>query len=155
MKVTVDGFVDAAREILAGIGLALRDVSTSEEGIEESAAIASVGIVGDATGSLLLRLDEESTDRIVRAMFADMGVHPGEHIDATLRAHAIGEFANEICGRTATRYSEFGVQCDITPPAVMSGSRITSSLPGVDRFETRCLTGDFGQLLLSLGVRPG
>jgi len=154
MKVTVDGFVDAAREILAGIGLSLRDVATSRERIEESAAIASVGIMGDATGSLLVRLDEESTDRVVRAMFAHMGVDPGEHIDATLRAHAIGEFANEICGRAATRYSEIGVQCDITPPAVMSGSRITSSVPGVDHFETRCLIGEFGQLLLSLGVRP-
>ena len=154
MKVCVDDFVEAAREVLAGFDIEIQEVRSPATQREESALIVSVGILGDVTGTFLLFLDEDTAGSIVGSMFDGMGVTRASSRNATVRAEAIGEMANQICGHAVTNLSQRGLRCDITPPAVLSGTHAISSLTGAGSFEVRRMTGDFGSLLLALGVEP-
>jgi CheY-specific phosphatase CheX len=149
----VASFIAAAEEILQEIGLEVSRVSTaavSAPGDDARPAyVATVGIVGNARGSLLLRLDRSSAANIVAAMYRSMGLENRQPRD--ISEGAIAEIANLICGRAVTLLSRRSVECDITPPAVISGTELTTSVLGSEDLEYRRLDGPFGSLVMILG----
>lgn len=155
MKAPVDSFVEAARQFLADIGLETAEVLTDDGQVQDAAALATVGILGGLRGTLLVSLDDPSADAVVAAMCTDLGVDPAVHIDAAMRREALSAIANQVCGRTVTNLSKQGVDCDITPPTVLSGFHLTSTITDVEHYETRRLRGSFGSMLISLGTRRG
>jgi chemotaxis protein CheX len=151
----VESFAAAAKEIFREIGL---DVSRSGSGTGPAPStearliyVATVGILGDARGSLLLRLDRFTAQNIVAAMYRSMGLADRQPPD--IAEGAIAEIANQICGRAVTILSRKSVDCDITPPAVISGTELTSSLPGSVSLSYRFVEGAFGSLFISLGIK--
>jgi chemotaxis protein CheX len=148
-------FTSAAQEVLREYGLAVIKVGTTpvkDVHTDERTVLATVGLIGDASGSLLLRLQMETAANIIAAMYRSLGVEGRHHPED--RETAIGEIANQITGRALTHLSRRAVHCDMTPPAVITGTDVTTTLPGLGNLEYRSLEGRFGTLLLMLGVRP-
>jgi len=149
-----DAFTAAVEEVLGEIGLEVALAVSPELTVLESDSgagfIATVGIVGDARGSLLIRMDRQTAGNIVAAMYRSLGLENPEPDE--ISEAAIAEVANQICGRAVTILSRSGLACDITPPAVISGTDLTSSLPGTLDLERRHVHGSFGTLQVFLGL---
>ena len=148
----VELLLNAARSILGEAGLTVSSIRPASPAHRSAAVAAVVGIVGELSGTILLAFRGESAEAVVRAMYSSMGLPSGDQVEEDLRDAAIGEFANEVVGRTVTLLSEQSLACDLTPPAVFSGEKVAASLPGVARMETRVMEGSFGELVLSIGL---
>jgi chemotaxis protein CheX len=151
----VESFAAAAREVFREIGLEVSGAGSQPDAAPAADSrmvfVATVGVLGDVRGSLLLRLDRFTASNIVAAMYRSLGLEdrqPPEIAEA-----AIAEVANQICGRAVTILSRKSVECDITPPAVISGTELTSSLPGSVGLAYRFVEGPFGSLFISLGLK--
>jgi CheY-specific phosphatase CheX len=149
----IESFAAAAGEVLGEIGLEVARVvapsGPAPAADEQTAFVATVGILGDARGSLLLRLDRPSAVGVVAAMYRSVGMEhrrPAEVAEAD-----IAELANQICGRAVTILSREGVECDITPPAVITGHDLQSSLPASVGLSERRVEGSFGSLVILVG----
>lgn len=151
----VESFAIAAKEVFREIGLDVSQSGSSKDPGPETDArlifVATVGILGDARGSLLLRLDRFTASNIVAAMYRSVGL--ADRQPSEIAEGAIAEIANQICGRAVTILSRRSVDCDITPPAVISGTDLTSSLPGSVGLAYRFVEGSFGSLFISLGLK--
>ena len=149
-----DCFTTAAREVLGEMGLTVvhTEAATAQQILhEERSVVATVGLIGDLTGSFLLRLGLGTTQTVVSAMYASLGL---EHRDPReLQETAIAEVANQIAGRAITLLSRRSVECDMTPPSVITGTSITSTLPGITDPAWWALEGAFGRVLIQLGLR--
>jgi CheY-specific phosphatase CheX len=150
-----EAFAAAAREVFKEIGLDVARVTTPSGSVplfdDHTAFVATVGILGDARGSLLLRMDRPSAANVVAAMYRSVGMEdrrPAEVAEAD-----IAELANQICGRAVTILSRRAVECDITPPAVITGNGLQSSLPGSVDLAERSIEGAFGTLLILVGLK--
>lgn len=149
----VAGFLKAIREVFHEIGLTIDRICSVTDWDVGANMIATVGILGDVRGSILLRLDRQSARNIVAAMLQSMGMEAKRGLALDAEEAGVAEIANQICGRAITILSGVSLECDITPPAVISGSDITSSLPGAATLEYRSVEGPFGKLLVFLGIK--
>ena len=77
-----------------------------------------IGISGSLEGNVLYGFHEETARAVVGVMLAE----PGVTVDHELGRSAIAEIANMITGHAATRLSQIGYPCNITPPVIIGGS---------------------------------
>ena len=62
------------------------------------------------------------------------------------------EIANQICGRTTIHLSEIGLDSDITPPSIIIGSSIYSSISDFDIAKTYYIKDSFGVFKIFIGI---
>ncbi|WP_227395316.1 chemotaxis protein CheX [Jeotgalibacillus aurantiacus] len=74
-----------------------------------------IGITGDIRGNILLDAKESHFSSLGNTMF-------GMHLEDEMLISFIGEVGNMIAGAFSTFVSGTGVEMDITPPSVMSGT---------------------------------
>ena len=84
-----------------------------------------IGISGKLEGNVLYGLSVDTAKRIIATML-------GEEVKTwndDLGLSALGELANMITGNAATRLSQIGYPCQISPPVMIepAGSRFTTN----------------------------
>lgn len=87
---------------------------------------AVIGVTGQLQGNVLYEFENTTGLAVASTM---MGEELDEHDEISMSA--LGELANMISGNAATKLSEQGILCDITPPEVSSDTERNSvHLPG-------------------------
>ena len=147
-------FTGALKEIVQEIGF--EDTSISVDDFDPSTVefVASVGITGDLHGFMLLRSDMKSAHNFVSKMLSNMGIEPEEE-DGFGQFHkeAIGEIVNQVSGRSTMMLAEQNIDCNITPPTIISGQNIYSDISSCQSSISHILSGSFGKIGLFVGIK--
>ncbi len=149
----LDLFIKAAEEIFQEMGfteLVIQDSSNNEEVYE---LIANIGITGDISGFLLIRSDLESSMKFINKMLTNMGMEAEETNFGKFHKEAFGEILNQISGRATMLLETFGVDCNITPPTILMGEKISMGTYVAAEIINRTISGNFGSFDLSIGAK--
>lgn len=85
---------------------------------------AIIGVSGSLEGNVLYGFSGDTAVAVVSRMMGEEVTTVSDEIGLL----ALGEIANMITGNAATRLSQIGYPCDISPPVIIepSGSRFTT-----------------------------
>ncbi len=149
----LDLFIKAAEEIFQEIGfteLVIQDSSSNEQVYE---LIANIGITGDISGFLLIRSDLESSMKFINKMLTNMGMEAEETDFGQFHKEAFGEILNQISGRATMLLETSDVNCDITPPTILMGEKISMGTYVAAEIIHKTISGNFGSFDLSIGAK--
>lgn len=107
-----------------------------------------LGITGDYKGQATLSLSDDMARMIASNMMMGMEVN---EIDDMAKS-ALSELGNMIMGNSATLLFNEGTKIDITPPSLMTGSKIEITASSM---ETICvpLNSDAGTIEFDIGIK--
>ncbi len=120
--------------------------------VEKIEVVSSVGITGDIYGYFIIQTDKKNAQSFVDILMESMGMEPEAEFGSLTR-EAIGEITNQISGRSTILLSQNGVDCDITPPTVMTGSNLLSTISNTEVNITKYINGEFGSIGVYVGVK--
>ncbi|MCK8816594.1 chemotaxis protein CheX [Natroniella sulfidigena] len=121
-KIYIDPIFEATHKILRemiGTEAEKGELTTRENGFVGQDVNISIGVTGNLSGFIYLSM-EKDTALSVASKMCGMEV---DKLDDFVNS-ALGELANIITGNSATKLSNIGYQCDITPPSVVVGKDI-------------------------------
>jgi CheY-specific phosphatase CheX len=125
-------FGAAFGEVLAESGFPGVVVRSVEMPADSGADIlCSVGIAGGLSGFLILGFMEKALASVARRMTSHIGLDVANN-DAVFLRETAAELANQLAGRAVNALALRGIDCAITPPTIVSGSRIHASIPHLD-----------------------
>lgn len=148
----LDLFIKAAEEIFKEIGftgLIIREGSRNEEKYD---LIANIGITGDISGFLLIRSDLESSMNFINKMLSNMGMEAEESDFGKFHKEAFGEILNQISGRSTMLLEASGINCEITPPTILMGTKISMGTYVPAEILHKTISGGFGSFDLLIGA---
>ena len=105
------------------------------------------GVTGQAQGQVIYGMSLSVADKIASHMLGE----PIKTFDA-LAASAIAELGNMISGSAMSQLSEAGFICDITPPAIIRGSKVEISTLNIPSVVIRLGTS-MGPLSITVGLQ--
>jgi len=149
----LDIFIDAAKEVFTEIGFNSLDFREKREKGTNTEIIANVGITGDLQGYLMIQADLSSASNFVAKMLSNMDVEPEEEGFSRFHKEAIGEIVNQVSGRSVMNLSDREIDCNITPPTILTGSSMAYNVSNLDVSRWNDITGPFGTLSLFVGVK--
>ena len=149
----LDIFTDAAKEVFKEIGFDALDFTETNGKGAGSEIIANVGITGDLQGYLMIQADLPSACNFVSKMLSNMEVEPEEEGFSQFHKEAIGEIVNQVSGRSVMNLSGREIDCNITPPTILTGSSMAYNVSNLDHARWSDITGSFGTLSLFVGVK--
>jgi chemotaxis protein CheX len=102
---------------LAGIDLVSNQFTTDD-------VTAVIGVRGRLEGNVLYGFSQATAYAVMSQMLGE----PVDSLSNEIGLSAIGEIANMITGNAATRLSQVGYPCNISPPVIIEplGSRFTT-----------------------------
>jgi chemotaxis protein CheX len=146
-------FLEALRQIFSETGIEIESVQTTRRKSQDQ-VVASVGFTGRVKGNLMICTDYSSAAEIIRSMMN--GVHvefPGGRINE-IQSTALGEITNQISGRAVTLLSQKRINCDITPPIIITAKKLESHVSDFQESFMRVVEGPFGSLRIVLALSP-
>jgi chemotaxis protein CheX len=149
----LDLFIKAAEEIFKEIGftgLIIQDGSRNEEKYD---LIANIGITGDISGFLLIRSDLGSSMNFINKMLSNMGMEAEESDFGKFHKEAFGEILNQISGRSTMLLEASGINCEITPPTILMGTKISMGTYVPAEIVHKTISGGFGSFDLLIGAK--
>ncbi len=122
----VNPFIKASVEVLAQT--TQLDFKTGKPSLRQSPFLSDevlimLGIVGSLKGEVILSMQKETSKSIASRMMMGM---PVDELTEMAKS-ALCELGNMIMGNVATLLFNEGVQIDITPPTLLTGSNIEVS----------------------------
>jgi CheY-specific phosphatase CheX len=144
-------FLDALRQVFTETGIEISWFGDAD-GKGAVQVITNIGITGDLRGCLLLETDQESAERIFRTMLGDLASKTGPEGLAEFRKASLCEITNQVAGRAITLLSAQGIECDITPPTIITADAVTAQIPWSGGNARKATRGPFGELVLTLGL---
>ncbi|MCK8828583.1 chemotaxis protein CheX [Natroniella acetigena] len=124
-KIYIDPVFEATHKVLQqmlGTEAEKGSLMTQENGFVGQDVNISIGVTGNLSGFIYLSMEEDTALNVASKM-CGMEV---DQLDDFVNS-ALGELANIITGNSATKLSNMGYQCDITPPSVVVGKEIQIS----------------------------
>jgi len=91
----------------------------SEEYFKTDDVVVLIGFGGDATGQVVISMDESSA----LGLTGDMLGRPVDSLDVIERS-ALGELGNMISAKAAALLFSEGMKCEITPPSLVIGKEV-------------------------------
>ena len=153
MHVTsLEMFIDAAKAIFVEIGFLDLKINTAGNNNKYD-IIASIGITGEFTGFLIIRSNLQSSMNFINKMLSNIGIEAKETNFGQFHKEAFGEILNQISGRATMLLESNGINSNITPPTILTGSNI--SINTYDAVETlhKNIEGTFGSFNLLVGIK--
>ncbi len=149
----LDSFTDALQQIVQEIGFTDTSIVDSpEDGNVE--IVASVGITGDLQGFMLLRSNIQSARLFIDKMLQNMGMDNDEpDVFGQFHKEAIGEVVNQVSGRSTMMLADKSIDCNITPPTIVSGANIYTDLRSCEASLNKEVSGVFGHFNLFVGIK--
>ncbi len=131
MKVEyINPFIKSAFEILQQVAslnpkkgkLVMKNKPVASYGVS-----VLVGVVGEVKGQVAYSLSEETAMKLASRMMMGM---PVEEFDEMAKS-AISELANMITGNASTSLSAGGLDVDIAPPTLVTGSDVSMTTSNI------------------------
>ena len=154
MSTYLSYFTEALREIVGEIGFEDISIDTGTQDYPIVELVASVGITGDLSGFMMLQADMKSARAFVDKMLANMGVDAGDETGLSqFHKEAVGEIVNQVSGRSTMMLADHQIDCNITPPTIISGSSICTDIAACESSIVHVLRGSFGKIALLAGIK--
>lgn len=138
-------------EIMNESGFHEATVSLEGDEIDYSVLI-TIGFTGRVHGYLMLQTDLESASNFVNILAEYVGMEIDESDFGDFHKSTFCEIANQISGRSTIHLSKIGLDTDITPPSIIVGSSIYSSISDFDVSQTYYLKDVFGVFKIFVGI---
>jgi CheY-specific phosphatase CheX len=149
----IAAFSKASLQIMSEIGLPGAVISQRTDLPRESEMLCSIGITGQLHGCFILRFAKSSVRTFVTAFASSMGMEDEDPSDPTFARAAIAEFSNQLCGRCVMMLAEIGTDCLITPPTVISGTGVGTSIPALNDTIEFGIEDEFGLIGFFIGLK--
>jgi chemotaxis protein CheX len=148
----LDVFLDALTQIFSETGITIDSVTDANRRDSSDQVVTSIGFAGGIKGNLMLCTDSAAAANIVKAMMGGMQLSIFEGGLREIHKTALGELSNQISGRAVTILSQNDLECDITPPIIITGRDLSSHVPDIAEAFSRVVKGPFGSLRLLLAL---
>ncbi len=146
-------FYDAALEVFRELGFDNAVYGEMPAKPARHGIIANIGLTGDHTGFLIFKSDIDSASGFVSKMLENLGMEHNEEGFGQFQKEAIGEIVNQVSGRAAMKLSEIDINCNITPPTILTGDNLFFDLRQFTVFTSKSLTAEFGTINITVGIK--
>ena len=119
-------FIEASMNVvkdIAGLESELEKVCLRGNTFNGKDVIVIIGVTGALVGQVILTLNKESMDALVKHMFAG----DSDNLDSDLKKSAIAELTNMIVGNATSLFYKKGMKVLITTPTILTGKDILIS----------------------------
>lgn len=126
-KEYINPFLEATQELfneVAQMKIEAVETVVKKNPVSTKNVVVMIGITGDLKGTIAVNLDESLAMHIASNMMCGMEVSELNELSMS----AVKELFNMTMGRVATRFSEQGINIDITPPNMMIGKNMILSV---------------------------
>lgn len=144
-------FNKAILEIMNETGFHNVKVENTGEPIEYS-ILTTVGLTGRVHGYLMLQSDMESANNFINTLAEYVGMDLNNDSFGDFHKSTFCEIVNQISGRSTIHLSKIDLDCDITPPSIIIGSSIYSSISDFDACQTFYVSDTFGTFKIFIGI---
>jgi chemotaxis protein CheX len=142
-------FLEALRQIFLETGIELTGFSDGLSGVPVQ-AITTIGITGKLRGNLFLSTNHGSAGKILTLMMGDLASNTDAEGLAEFRKASLCELTNQIAGRAITLLSSMDMDCDITPPTIITADVVGFQPTGT--ISSKTARGAFGEIVLTVAV---
>lgn len=144
-------FKQSIEEIMLESGF--HNLSIETEKTETNyALLTTVGFTGRVHGYLMLQSDMTSANSFVQTLAEYVGMEINHEEFGDFHRSTFCEIVNQICGRSTIHLSNIDLDSDITPPSIIIGDSVSSSISDFDVAETYYVSDDFGHFKIFLGI---
>jgi chemotaxis protein CheX len=144
---------DALTQILKEIGIEDVECIESPEENLTCEIILTIGITGHLTGTMMLQSDQKSATKIAEKMLSKINHYPEGDDFTESHQEAIREIMNLISGRSLMILSEHQIDCNLTPPTLITGKEICPSMYNIGYSVHTGVKGSFGEIYFFFGVK--
>jgi CheY-specific phosphatase CheX len=144
--------IEAVQYIFPEIGADTFDVRAKKDIQALSELIVTTGITGDIKGILMIKTLYADAVSIANIMLRQIGQVPEQTALTQSHKEAISEFANLVSGRFLNILSMNEIDCNMTPPTIITGSGILSAIPNMRHSIDLRITSNSWALSVSLGI---
>ena len=145
-------FTDAAREVLQELGFSDLSFMDLKGNGFPAQIIANVGITGDLQGYMILYSDLESAKKFVGRILDNMDMNQEKGF-TQFHKETIGEIVNQVSGRSTMLLARMNLDCNVTPPTIITGQQITYDIRNLDETLWHKVSGSFGNIILFIGIK--
>jgi chemotaxis protein CheX len=143
-------FADSYRQVLNEIDCGELHIQEEQASAGGADFLCSIGLTGALQGYLILTFSDPELASFSRHLNIKFDMGQSE-VDKGFMRESIAELANQLSGRSVMGLSEIGIDCLITPPTVISGKEVETSIQHLDekklwRIETQAGTFDVAVL---------
>ena len=153
MEKYLETFTRAVTDVFSEIGFSEITLKESDYRHASSEVVANIGLTGDLQGYLLLRADLKSAKRFIDKMLTNMSMETDEQEFGQFHKEALGEVLNQVSGRSTMNLQMEKVDCDITPPTIVTGQDIYYDITSMDASTYQEISGDYGSIGLFVGIK--
>jgi len=146
-------FISAAQTIFGEIGLGETLILENIEKRDSFEVIINIGISGDMKANLMIKTNFQSAFNIVNSMLNSINISPKEKVFGNLHKATIGEIANQISARAVMLLSKENIDCNITPPTIITGKTVKMEMFNVKNLFDTGIQGKFGDIFLLIGIK--
>lgn len=146
-------FFTAAGDIFAENNIKYDKISIPGPVQKTLQVVSAIGITGDLRGNLIFGCAFPDAHAIVSSLFQSSDILVEENVFSELQKATIGEFANQIAGRALMNLSRASLDCNMTPPTVLSGDSVKPDLCQTDQEFVSQIEGEFGSAVLRVGIK--
>jgi CheY-specific phosphatase CheX len=148
-----DSFCDATTQVLTEIGFTSIKLVKADRLLEDRDFMVTIGLTGDLIGFFILETAAESALIFLEKMFKNLGVIIEEEGFGKMHKEALAEVVNQVAGRSLMVLSKKKIECSISPPTILSGENLVSSIPMLTKFFRTHIHGNFGKIGLYIGLK--
>ncbi|MCF7928367.1 MAG: chemotaxis protein CheX [Spirochaetales bacterium] len=127
----------AASEVFNEMGVDPVLVKEIEAPRPEYDVIASVGFTGELHGFLQFQGDKEEVISFISIISKLLGMEPEGEGFGPFQTSTLTELTNQLAGRISMHLEKSGINTNITPPTIMTGSNLNSDISSI-RESTIC-----------------
>lgn len=122
----INPFMESTQSVikmLLGVDTSRKDMHIKKSPFSADQVIIMIGMVGQVSGQVCFELTLETAKKIAGRMMGGMEITEWDEMSRS----AVSEMGNMIMGTTSTAFSNSGINVDITPPSLLTGSKIEIS----------------------------
>lgn len=119
---------------------------------KDYSVLTTIGFTGRVHGYLMLQADLETANNFVKILADYVGMDEIDEKFGDFHKSTFCEIVNQISGRSTIHLSNIGLDSDITPPSIIVGSSIYSSISDFDASKTFFLKDEFGTFKIFVGI---
>ncbi len=133
-------FIEASQGVIGditGLKSQLNKVYLRGSSFSGDEVIIVIGITGVLIGQVVLTLNKNTMDMVVKEMYAG----DSDSLDSDLKMSAVAELANMIVGNASSLFYKKGMKMFITTPTILTGEKIMIS----NKYPIICIPLELGE----------
>jgi len=145
---TINPFVETVAEVMPQLGfenIIQKGITVKSKKVIASGVVLTIGIVGDKKGNIVYSIDMEGAKKIASTMMMGM---PVEDFDDMAKS-ALSELSNMLTANASIKFSNQGINIDISVPTLMYGEDIELNM---NKDQIICIEFDVDGINLGINI---